>query len=259
LREKVSAPCGIEGKPLEVHVPKAARSIRRFAVELVTIVAGIIIAISSEQVVEAPHRHEKANTVREAPRRELQEADGFNAFRVAVNDCLAQRLSQLNEIAEAAADHKEIERVGDLTLHVGHLLSDDGWQSERAAQTLVHFPAIERERYSRTHGQQLDIRAWMNEELGVWAAIRILQGNPNRLSSGDLTVIRQNIQIARVLNYLIVKNGGRPAGEGVSAGNPQGQSAYRRGSGVLCTVETCGSVAAVHDLLMSHDAPAEST
>jgi hypothetical protein len=141
-----------------------------------TIVAGIVIAIGLEQAVETLHWHEKVKAAREALRHELQRADEFYAFRVAINECVAQRLSQLNDIVESAA------------------------------QTLVHFPASERERYGSTYGQQIDIRSWMNEELAVWAAIRILQGNPDRLSASDLTLIRQNIQIARSLNYLIVVN-----------------------------------------------------
>jgi hypothetical protein len=191
---------------LEVHVPKAARSVREFAIELLTIVAGIVIAISLEHAVEAIHWHKQVQTARDVLRQELLEANGFYEFRLAVNECVAQRLSQLSDIVESSAEHAKTDPVGDLTLHIGHLLTDDAWQSERAAQTLVHFPADERERYSTIYGQQFDIRNWVNEELGVWAAIRVLQGNPERLSTSDITLIRQNIQIARTLNYLIVQN-----------------------------------------------------
>jgi hypothetical protein len=86
------------------------------------------------------------------------------------------------------------------------LLTDDAWRSERAAQTLVHFSAAERESYGTIYGQQIDIRNWLNQELSVWAAIRLLQGNPARLSTSDITLIRQNLQIARTLNFLIVVN-----------------------------------------------------
>jgi hypothetical protein len=191
---------------LEVHVPKAARSLREFAIELMTIVAGIVIAISLEKAVETIHWHTQVQTARDVLRQELLEANGFYEFRVAVNECVAQRLSQLNDIVESAAGHAKIEPVGDLSLHVGHLLTDDAWQSERAAQTLVHFPAAERGRYSTIYGQQIDIRNWVNEELSVWAAIRVLQGYTERLSTSDITLIRQNIQMARTLNYLIAQN-----------------------------------------------------
>jgi hypothetical protein len=212
---------------LEVHVPKAAQSLREFAIELMTIVVGILIAIGLDLAVEAIHWHHKVKIARESLRQELQEADEFYAFRIAVHECVARRLSLLNEIAESAAGHKDIEPVGDLTLHIGHLLTDDAWQSERAAQSLVHFPAAERERYSSTYGQQSDIRSWVNQEIAVWSAIRILEGNPNRLSPSDFTVIRQNIQIARALNHLIAINAGdqlsRASALGLSKANAQAE------------------------------------
>jgi hypothetical protein len=45
-----------------------------------------------------------------------------------------------------------------------------------------------------------------DQETYVWAAIRLLHWIPNRLSPNDLTLIRQNIQIARSLNFLIEVN-----------------------------------------------------
>jgi hypothetical protein len=54
---------------LEVHVPKAAHSLHDFAIELLTIVAGI--AIGMEQAVETLHWHEKVKAAREALRHEL--------------------------------------------------------------------------------------------------------------------------------------------------------------------------------------------
>jgi hypothetical protein len=94
---------------LEVHAPKAAHSLREFAIELVTIVAGIVIAIGLEQAVETLHWHEKVKTARAALRSELQESDGFYEFRLAINECVALRLSQLSDIAELAAKHIETE------------------------------------------------------------------------------------------------------------------------------------------------------
>jgi len=191
---------------LEIHKPKAAHSLRDFAIELLTIVAGILIAIALEQTVEAHHWHEKVRAARESLRDELRMTDDFYQFRVAANECVARRLSQLNEIVESLAEHREEPLVGDLTLHLGQLLGDDAWQSEKAAQTAAHLPPGELQQYSLIYAQQSDIRGWENQEESAWAAIRILQGNPNRLSPSDLTVIRQNIQVARSLNFLVVVN-----------------------------------------------------
>ena len=130
----------------------------------------------------------------------------FYQFRVEANECVARRLSTLNEIVEAVGARQRSEMVGDLTVHLGQLLPDDAWQAEKSAQTAAHFPPSELQQYSLIYAQQADIRAWMNQETYVWAAIRLLQGDPNRLAPSDLTLVRQNIQVARSLNRLIVAN-----------------------------------------------------
>jgi len=194
---------------------------KSFFIHIATIVIGLLIAVGLEQAVETIHWHIQVRTARDVLRQELLGADGFYEFRVAVNECVAQRLSKLNDIVESIAEHAKIEPVGDLSLHIGHLLTDDAWQSERAAQTLVHFPAAERMRYSTMYGQQLDIRNWVIAEGGVWAAIRVLQGNPERLSTSDITLIRQNIQTARTLNFLIVVNAAQQLSRASALGLPK--------------------------------------
>ena len=49
---------------MEIHKPKPAHSVREFLIELLTIVAGILIAISLEQAVESLHWHEKVASAR---------------------------------------------------------------------------------------------------------------------------------------------------------------------------------------------------
>ncbi len=208
------------GEFLEIHKPKAAHSLREFVTELLTIVAGIIIAICLEQAVEALHWRHQVTEGREALRRELQETDGFYTFRIAANDCVAHRLEELDGVLEQVAAHQRVEPVGDLTPHLGHLLADDIWQSQRSAQTLVHFPKGELAQYSAIYSQQVDIRAWLNREIEVWSAIRLLQGDPNRLSPSDITLIRNNIQIARVMNFLVVINGRTQLDKAAKLGAP---------------------------------------
>jgi hypothetical protein len=207
---------------LEVHAPhESIHTWKGFFVHIATIVIGLLIAVGLEQAVETIHWHKQVRAARDVLRQELLEANRFYEFRVAVNECVAQRLAQLNDIVESAAEHANLEPVGDLSLHIGHLLTDNVWQSERAAQTLVHFPAAERESYGTIYGQQVDIRNWVNEELGVWAAIRVLQGYPGRLSPSDITLIRQNIQVARTLNYLIVLNAAAQLSRAPALGLPK--------------------------------------
>ena len=59
---------------MDIHKPHAAKSWREFAVEIGTIVVGILIALGLEQVIESIHDRTIADEAREAaPRRSARE------------------------------------------------------------------------------------------------------------------------------------------------------------------------------------------
>ena len=57
---------GDEGEAMDIHRPKAAHSWREFLIEIGTIICGILIALSLEQVVEAIHRDAEVREARAA-------------------------------------------------------------------------------------------------------------------------------------------------------------------------------------------------
>jgi hypothetical protein len=189
--------------------------------ELLIVVAGVVIAIALGQVVDAAHWRDSVLEARESLRHELHDNSGFYEFRIAANDCVARRLAELDGVVEDVAAHRKVAPVGDLTPHVGDLLADDVWQSERSAQTLTRFPRKELEQFSATYSQQIDMRAWLNREVESWAAIRLLQGDPSRLAASDLTLVRDGIQSARALNYLVVVNARKELKTNAALGVPR--------------------------------------
>jgi hypothetical protein len=79
---------------LEVHAPhESIHTWKSFFIHIATIVIGLLIAVGLEQAVETIHWHNQVRAARDVLRQELLEADGFYEFRVAVNECVAQRLS----------------------------------------------------------------------------------------------------------------------------------------------------------------------
>ena len=57
---------------MDIHKPKAAHSWREFAVEIGTIICGILIALGLEQVVETVRRSSEVEEAREALREEIR-------------------------------------------------------------------------------------------------------------------------------------------------------------------------------------------
>jgi hypothetical protein len=203
---------------------KPGRGVMEFTRELLIVVAGVVIAIGLGQVVDAAHWRDAVAEARASLRNELHDNGEFYEFRIAANACVARRLAELSSIAEDVAAHRKLEPVGDLTPHLGHLLEDDVWQSERSAQTLTHFPRKEMERYSASYSQQIDMRAWLNREIDFWAGIRLLQGDPSRLAPSDLTLVRNSLQSARALNYLVVINAKKELATNSALGVPRAEA-----------------------------------
>lgn len=200
-----------EEPPVEIHKPKPVHNWREFLTELGTIVLGICIAISLEQFVEYLHWHSEVQIARPALTEEIAVIDKFYTRRLLIAPCMDRRLD------EDAARIRAIETGGKVTSRTfnitesapGALLSDAEWQSERSSQTLTHFPRAELALMSSFYAQMIDVREWMFEEERSWSALAVLSDDPDHLGPADLAQLRENLNAARMLEYLIVLNAQR--------------------------------------------------
>ena len=90
------------------------------------------------------------------------------------------------------------------------LVSDNNWQAERAEQTLTHLPRGELEDLSQFYAQAGVMKMWVEKEEDAWATLRILEGDPNRLGQGDVSMLRNALQQARNFNFRIALNSKEP-------------------------------------------------
>ena len=72
---------------MDIHKPKAAHSLREFAVEIGTIICGILIALGLEQAVEALHRGAEVREAREALRVDIAKHMQLLAMEVREDRC----------------------------------------------------------------------------------------------------------------------------------------------------------------------------
>lgn len=82
---------------MDIHKPKAAHSLREFAIEIGTIICGILIALGLEQSVDYFHRRHEAHEAEEGLRASIQLNLVGAAQRVAIQPCLAARVVHLKE------------------------------------------------------------------------------------------------------------------------------------------------------------------
>jgi hypothetical protein len=191
---------------LEIHRPKAVHGWREFLMEIGIIVIGVLIALAAEQLVEWARWQEKIAVGRDAIHKEIAANGTYYAFRVTTGPCVVRRLNQLAEITEQLALDSRAPPIHFAGLHIGNLIIDNAWQAERAEQTLTHFPRGELDRLSQFYAQQEDIRIWVEKEEETWATLRLLEGNPNRLGPTDISALRNALQQARNLNFLMALN-----------------------------------------------------
>jgi hypothetical protein len=188
---------------MDIHKPKPVHNLREFAVEILTIVVGVVIAISLEQTVEYFHwRHEVA-AGRESLNAEMTTNNAVFAFRIMTAPCIDRQLNEADSaIRAAAAGHWTAPR----TKHwVGpdFMLLNSAWQSEQSAQVLTHFPRAELATLSQYYSQVPVFYDWEHQELNAWAGLNVLGDNPG---PADLAQLRLNLYNARYLEFLILLN-----------------------------------------------------
>ena len=104
---------------------------------------GIIIAISLEHLVESWQWDSEVKVARKAITQEISTNEGYFARRIAFAPCIWKQINEAEAVlasleAGMPAPPFTVFRPGS-----GSLLSQSEWESERASQTLTHFPRAE--------------------------------------------------------------------------------------------------------------------
>ena len=152
------------------------------------------------------------NEVKQA-RLSLREEMAFNnaafATRIAFNDCIVR---QVNEAAAILDDLEAGRAPRTFTLFrpgAGRLLVDSEWQSQRASQTLTHFPHAELAPMSRYYALLPDFRFFFTGEGDAWQQLGVLRRPPRGITTSDLIQLRVNLSIAERMHRLAMLNARR--------------------------------------------------
>lgn len=83
------------GEEMHIHKPKATHGVREFLSEIGVIVVGVLIALAAEQLVELATWREQSRLTEEALNQELVLAATQSVERIAVAQCLSDRIEHL--------------------------------------------------------------------------------------------------------------------------------------------------------------------
>jgi len=163
---------------MDVHKPKPVHSWREFLTEVGTIVLGILIALSLEQMVETWRVHRQYREAREAIREEL----GFDAFNImrrrAAAPCIARRIQEIGTLLDQADDGKPFTPVLWIGDDVSYRMR---FSAEPDAGRSGLFTPEEQQHFGVMYGWLHALDVSQDRERIAWARLRALEGR-TRLS-----------------------------------------------------------------------------
>jgi hypothetical protein len=152
------------------------------------------------------HWQGEVTAARTALRAEMVPIADYYRMRVAIAPCVNRKLEAVSVLIADAAAGRKVE-TGDLLFNgLGAAIYDSEWQSQRASQTLTHFPRQELALMSAFYGQRQTMEDWSLEEAAAWAHLAVLQDAAQKLGPGDLAQLRVASHLARRYQNAITGN-----------------------------------------------------
>ncbi len=179
---------------MHFHVPKPLHGWREFAGEVGIIVLGVLIALGFEQLVEQWRWRREVATTRQAIANEIVSNANQGAMRLAVEDCLRDRIGELaarlrTTTGPWAADPMPLGPTAQPTPHwdnrsIGQVYtvplvgwSQDAWDTAKSGAVLDHMSHKEAASYSDVYGEIAAIRDLQNQELLLESSLSFLSAD----------------------------------------------------------------------------------
>ena len=179
---------------MNFHFFKPLHGWRAFVGEVGIIVFGVLIALGFGQIVQDWQWHEDVETTRQAIANEIVQAVNQGAMRMAVEDCLRDRIGELAgklnantgrwtadplPLAPGAPsyphwDNRSLGRVYGMPLRGW---SQDAWDTAKSAGVLDHMGRDEAASYSEVYGEIAGIRDFQNQELLLESSLSFLSAD----------------------------------------------------------------------------------
>jgi hypothetical protein len=212
LPETMPDPAFVVGPPhapapeehiVDIHKPKPVHNWREFLIEIGTIICGILIALSLEQVVSTLDWNRKVSEARSTVGVELAENLGRMQVRLQLEQCLDQRLDAIAALVDRAAKTGTLPPLPNLRSPPYTTWGNGVWSTAVSAQIASHFPTDELHRYGRFYSLLGVIAAAEPQEETVWTTLFELVGPGRAFNSDDARTYRRAVGEARELNGLI--------------------------------------------------------
>ena len=204
---------------MRLRIPKPLHGWREFAGEVGIIVLGVLIALGFGQVAEAWQWHREVGETRQAIADELALSAEQGAERLAIENCLRDRIGQLSAKLNASngywtGDPMPVARGARLEPHwdnrgMGRVYSvplrgwsQDAWDTAKSTGALDHMGRQEVIGYGNIYAEIAAMRDWQTQELPLESKLAYLSVD-QRLDNDSRTEALSTIGQLDALNAVV--------------------------------------------------------
>jgi hypothetical protein len=196
-----------EALQMDVHKPKAARSIREFLIEIGTITVGILIALALEAAVEGLRNHDLVEHARTDLKYELTANRAALQTTVSQEKVASVALDVLAHYGDDRLAGKPARLPPDVTLGVSFKpMNTAAWESTQATQALVHMPYSEAQALARAYAGSGIFNSFEADAIRHWYELAAVP-DPASLSDADLKAAMHEIRLNQTYTASIVQSG----------------------------------------------------
>lgn len=197
---------------MEIHLPRPIKSLKEFLRELLTITAGILIALSLEGLVEWRHHHAIVREARENIVSELRENQReLNSEQQDLNRMRQQALDLVTLVHQLQKDRTIKTSQAQLSWSFSELHSTS-WDSASKTNALAYMPYSEVLRYSDVYDLQRTFTDLQQRSIEVGLEVQgmstLLGRDPKTLTTAELSDAERRIGLA-VANIIAMQQIGQ--------------------------------------------------
>jgi hypothetical protein len=183
---------------MKIHPFEPLHHWRAFVGEIAVIVAGVIIALAAQQMVESAQDREQVRKSEESLRDNFKRFVTYSAELDSYAPCVVARATQVRQILDQSSAAHRLPRVGPIPQLPPHPWQIDTYSAMVASQAITHVSNDEAILYSRIAMSADDLHEASMTEWSDWGILAGLSGQPR--SFGEAEEAQDRITLARAVH-----------------------------------------------------------
>jgi hypothetical protein len=199
---------------MHIHLPRPLHGWREFVGEVAIIVLGILIALASEQLIQARYWHREVRDFRNAIDHELGRDLGVYDLNLEQRPCLTRRLADLERLLAQSRAGRQLMMIRQIGRPLSFSQYTSTWDN-KGAEVMEHLPLDVRLRYGELYDEFANADVVRLSERDVWRSLAQFDANEpldhsDRMRLRELLTRAEQLDSAMRGNHTYILNLARP-------------------------------------------------